>query len=93
MASYIRGNDNFDSSSVPSLTPSRGSVGSYAFCIVDVGGYNGDESNRAGSGIRRTNAGTQGSNPNNESGTWRNMGYIYGNGSVTGRVTVWLRIS
>jgi len=92
MASTIRGDDNFDSSVVGSKT-SRGAVGSYAFCIVDSGGYGDDESDRAGSGIRRTNVGTQGNNPNNESGTWRCMGYIHGNGTATGRLTVWLRIS
>ena len=92
MASVIRGNDNFDSSSVPDATPSRESVGSYGFLYKTTGGFNESQADQAGSGMFFNNAGTQGT-ISTSTGTWRCMGMIYGNGSATGRVTLWLRIS
>ena len=103
MASVIRGDDNFDSSSVGPST-AVGAVGTYALMrdISNPGNVT-PGTTRAGSGLYYANTyhgGTNwGSGTTSAAGTWRIMGHsgIYnGTGSNTGvntAVSVYVRIS
>ena len=99
MASVIRGNDNFDSSSVGPST-SLGAVGTYAFIYYATNSTPG--TTVAGSSLQYANTvghDNNGSSGISPSGTWRLMGSVgyFNGGNVTNsigyKMTVAVRIS
>ena len=96
MASVIRGNDNFDSSSVGTST-SYGAVGTYLFAIITSSANlttTGATTNQTVSGADIKPSGTHNNDTlgTSPSGTWRLMGSIYYD--ISGfRNTIWVRIS
>jgi len=100
MASYVRGNDNFDSSSsIPSTT--AGAVGTYAALHPTTNAVRDQGDTLAGSSLRYAGFFSYGGvqyNGTSPSGTWRCMGCTgYYNGSSSNstdkQATIWVRIS
>jgi len=105
MASVIRGDDNFDSSSVGPSTD-LGAVGTHAMLGTDSKGIINPGTTRSGANLiwsgmaqfdfgtstnLRTNLSASESAAGNPSGTWKILGQGYGSDRYT--IAIWLRIS